>query len=280
MYHYRCSQIANTWLRHEFKSYLIFIWRPQRPTTFSQSTLVPQHLALLGDLGYVQDLGFFEFLKRQLSTFRLVLFVIGNHEPYHSNWDDVKTRLNLFGNDMQNQFLEGKILGEFIILDQTRCDLSPTATVLGCTLFSGIKIEQMHSVSHGLNDFYQIEDWSVDSHHRTHHADLAWLNEQVELISRLEPSRKIIILTHHSPCTSKEAMDPKHRGSSISSGFATDMSSEPCWTNKNVVVWAFGHTHFNCDFQDAKTGKRVVSNQRGYYFAQAAGFDSQKVVTV
>src|SRR4051812_25005048 len=98
----------------------------------------------------------------------------------------------------RRRFLEGKIAGEFIILDQTRYDISPSTTVLGCTLFSGITPEQMRSVSYGLNDFYQIEDWSVDSHHRAHHTDLNWLNEQVKLISRLESSRKIIILTHHS----------------------------------------------------------------------------------
>ncbi|KIX02729.1 uncharacterized protein Z518_08671 [Rhinocladiella mackenziei CBS 650.93] len=254
----------------------------ETPATYDIFTIPPHSptLALLGDIGYVQDAGFFEFLQQQLSNFRLVLFVLGNHEPYHSNWTDVKTRLGRFSDDMQKWFLEGKIAGEFIVLDQTRYDISPSVTILGCTLFSGITSEQTQSVSYGLNDFYLIEDWSVDLHCRAHYADLSWLNEQVELISRLEPARKIIILTHHSPCTNEETIDPKHKGSSISSGFATDLSREPCWTNQNVTVWAFGHTHFNCDFQDAKTGKRVVSNQRGYYFAQAAGFDSQKVVTV
>ena len=37
-------------------------------------------LALLGDIGYVKDDGFFDFLHKQLSSFEIVLLVLGNHE--------------------------------------------------------------------------------------------------------------------------------------------------------------------------------------------------------
>jgi hypothetical protein len=52
-----------------------------------------------------------------------------------------------------------------------------------------------------------------------------------------------------------------------------------------VRVWAFGHTHYNCDLvlerEEANTGPiRLIANQRGYYFAQADGFDVDKVVAV
>lgn len=58
----------------------------------------------------------------------------------------------------------------------------------------------------------------------------------------------------------------------------TDLTNEQCWNSEAVILWAFGHTHFNCDFKDPVTGKRVMSNQRGYYFAQSAGYDGEKVV--
>jgi hypothetical protein len=58
----------------------------------------------------------------------------------------------------------------------------------------------------------------------------------------------------------------------------TDLADEPCWQSAAVKVWAFGHTHFNCDYRDEKHPKRVISNQRGYYFAQAEGFDMKNVV--
>ena len=88
------------------------------------------------------------------------------------------------------------------------------------------------------------------------------------------------MLTHHSPTLDARAVDPRHRGSAIQAGFATDLRGEPCWESGRVRAWAFGHTHFNCDFVDERTGKRVVANQRGYYFSQSAGFAADKVVEI
>lgn len=227
---------------------------------------------------HYRDNGFFEFLREQLASFRIVFLLLGNHEPYHSNWDEAKSKLTRFKGEMACSFQTGKVRGEFVLLDQTRYDLSPTVTVLGCTLFSRINPEQAESISFGLNDFYYINDWSIESHRKAHSTDLQWLNMEVELISRLEPERKIIILTHHSPCIHEKAVDPKHANSRISSAFASDLSYQQCWNNKSVKIWVFGHTHFNCDFEDPQTGKGVVTNQRGYYFAQFAGFDSGKVI--
>jgi hypothetical protein len=163
-------------------------------------------------------------------------------------------------------------------MDQNRYDLSPNITVLGCTLFSNVLPSQTESISFGLNDFYHIEDWTVEEHNEANIADLGWLNAQVKSIAETEPDRKIIILTHYSPTTSPEAIDPAHSQSKISSGFSTDLSGEICWTSRNVKVWAFGHTHFNCDFIENGSGKRVLTNQRGYYFSQSAGFDGKKSI--
>lgn len=168
--------------------------------------------------------------------------------------------------------------GQFVFLDQTRYDISPTVSVLGCTLFSEVTPEQEESVSLGLNDFYHIGDWSVEAHREAHLADLHWLNYEIDSISRLEPGRKVAVFTHYCPLTVKNVVDPKHEDSKISSGFMSDLSNECCWKRGVVSLWAFGHTHFNCDFRYPEHGRRVVSNQRGYYFAQATGFDSTKIV--
>src|ERR1700719_4400128 len=73
---------------------------------------------------------------------------------------------------------------------------------------------------------------------------------------------------YHSPST------VVHVKSLISSGFSTGLSKEECWLNSAVHLWAFRHTHYyNCDFEDSIAKKRIVTNQRGYYFSQAAKFD-------
>ncbi|KAK4232657.1 hypothetical protein C8A03DRAFT_20089, partial [Achaetomium macrosporum] len=93
------------------------------------------------------------------------------------------------------------------------------------------------------------------------------------------PQRKIVIFTHHSPTLDPRAVEERHRGSTVQSGFATHLSDEECWTNPSVVMWAFGRTHFSCDFTD-ELGKRVVANQRGYSAAPSTGSDVEKVFEV
>lgn len=238
------------------------------------------YLALIGDIGYVKDDGFFDFLRSQLEVFRIVFLVIGNHEPYYSGWAETKSRIKRFEAGLSESCDRSEPLGQLVFLDQTRYDLSPTLSVLGCTLFSQVAQTQMESVSFGLNDFYHIRDWSVGAHQEAHRADLEWLNEEIDSISRLEPDRKVVVFTHYCPLVHDNVVDPKHGHTKISSGFMTDLSSERCWNREVVKLWAFGHTHFNCDFRDVETGTRVVSNQRGYYFSQAQGFDIAKVVEV
>ncbi|CAG8978511.1 hypothetical protein HYALB_00005087 [Hymenoscyphus albidus] len=221
------------------KSYDVFEVTPSAP-----------YLALIGDIGNAKDPEFFDFITKQLSLFKI----------------EVK------------ESPTSETLGSFVFLDQTRFDLSDDTTILGCTLYSNITPEQSEHVSFGLNDFYHIEDWTVEDHCKAHAADLRWLNDQVNSISKNESNRKVIVLTHHGPTISPCSSDPAHSGSRISSGFMTDLSNEICWTSRNVKVLAFGHTHYNCDYVD--DGKRVVANQRGYYFKPAEGFDEKKVVEV
>ena len=242
------------------------------------------HLALLGDIGNVRDEGFFRFLEEQLTSFDTVFFLLGNHEPYHQGWSNVKERLRDFSTTVSErrslQAENDSRIGRFVFLDQTRYDVSSDVTVLGCTLHSKVAPSQHDNVSFGLNDFYYISDWTVEDHCEAHQRDVAWLNAQVAEISAREPFRKVVIFTHHSPSTAEAVTDPVHLKSPISSGFATDLSKEECWSNSAIQLWAFGHTHYNCDYVDVVTRKRVVANQRGYYFSQASEFDLEKVVSI
>ncbi|KAJ9482452.1 hypothetical protein VN97_g10977 [Penicillium thymicola] len=139
-------------------------------------------------------------------------------------------------------------------------------TTIGSSAISAFRI-------HPVTTKY-IDDWTIEAHQDAHHVDLVWLNQGIEYISRSE------LFTHFCLSTHAMVVDPRHRNRKISSAFMTDLSSEPCWENGVVKLWAFGHTHFNCDFQDLKTGKTVTSNQRGYYFSQSEGFDCEKTVKI
>lgn len=154
-------------------------------------------------------------------------------------------------------------------------------TLLGRSLFSFVPSESAMTVEMRMNDFYSTHDWDVAQHNAAHARDLQWLNDQVA--SETTADHNIMILTHWSPTTDLRSLDPKHFGkdNTIGCAFSTDLSGQKCFESEKVRVWAFGHTHYNCDFQIERGERaplRAVTNQRGYYFAQAAGFDGEKVV--
>jgi hypothetical protein len=256
------------------KAYDVFEIEPKSP-----------HLALLGDIGTVaahKD-HFLSLLTRQLRQFQTVMLVLGNHEAYHSSWPETLEILHAF-QQASTVPKRDPSLGEFVLLDRGVWCLpnSHNTVVLGCSLFSHVPPESKMAVGMGLNDFYQIDGWDVAAHNERHKRDLAWLNEQV---AGLEGSdARIAILSHWSPSRDARAADPRHAGSSISSGFSTDLSGERCFKSGNVKLWAFGHTHYNCDFEADRGGDvgslRIMANQRGYYFAQSKGFDVGKTVEV
>lgn len=128
-------------------------------------------------------------------------------------------------------------------------------------------------------DFRDILHWNVGEHVDAHLDDLNWLNAQVQDISIQESQKQIVILTHYNPCIDERANNPKHKTSEVTSGFVTDLSNEVCWTSRSVAMWAFGHTHFNCDFRD-EMGKRVLANQKGYYLFPQSTFRSDKIFEI
>jgi hypothetical protein len=241
------------------------------------------YLALLGDIGYGNSERLFHYLEAQLRNFRIIFFVLGNHEAYHSSWPAVKDNFQRFSQHIALKTPHDPALGRFVLLDKTRYDLSADVTILGCTLYTHVPAHHKAYVGQRFNDFHLIEGWTVDAHNAAHHQDLVWLNNQVSEISRMEPHRKIVILTHHSPSVDRRTVDPRFHDAGDNhpggSGVRTDLRGRTCWENERVRLWAFGHTHFNCDFTEW-TGRRVLTNQMGYIHSTSKGFDPLKVVTI
>ncbi|KAH7035629.1 uncharacterized protein B0I36DRAFT_239951 [Microdochium trichocladiopsis] len=320
----RIQIISDLHLETPPKSYDIVEIAPRAP-----------YLALLGDIGCCSTshkAEYLGFLRRHLRVFRVVFLVLGNHEAYHSTWQESRDVLREFEAEVRRERRRAVAadvdggggggadgsLGEFVLLDRDSYTIHPdpdssssssssknldhstddgAVTILGCTLFSHVPIRAAQRVSMGLNDFRVIGDgWDVAQHNAAFRGDLAWLNEQVMALSNSSNSKtKIVIFTHHCPTLDDRAIDPQHRGSPLTAGFASDLSKQPCVTtnttatNKGIVkLWAFGHTHYNCDFVDdddggggeAKSGIRFYTNQRGYYHRQSPGYQEDKVVEV
>lgn len=239
-------------------------------------------LALLGDIGNLakHTEEFLNFLSRQLQQFQIVFFVPGNHEAYHTSWPEALKALRQFETEVSKNAPSGK----FVLLDRSSYPIPGTNTVvLGCSLFSLVPdLETQTAVSGRVQDFARTIDWNVAQHNAAHRRDLAWLNEQVASLENSDTD--IIILTHWAPSTDPLSTDARHIGSAINCAFSTDLSEQACFKSGRVRVWAFGHTHYNCDFEVQRKGSagriRLVTNQRGYSFAQAAGFDMGKKISL
>ncbi|PKS12309.1 hypothetical protein jhhlp_001609 [Lomentospora prolificans] len=248
------------------------------PTYDYDIKLTAPYLALLGDIGHVGDEGLYKFFEKLLKRYWVVFFLLGNHEPTYQTWQVAKDRIRAFERRME-QLRSRSTIGKFVFLDQTRYDVTDTLTVLGCTLFTHVSPEQAKDVEDRMVDFEGIREWTVDDHNRAHRSDVEWLNSQVAAISAAEPNREIVIFTHHCPTRDERALDPRHIGSPVSTGFVCDMRAEQCWQHESVVCWGFGHTHFSCDYVD-EHGTRVVANQKGYHMAQEKQFSLKKIFLV
>lgn len=256
----------------------------EAPRAYDIFQIIPKSpvLALIGDIGTVvaDKADFFDFIKRQLGLFRTVLFVPGNHEAYHSSWAATIETLKEF----QAAVEKDTSLGQFVLLEREAFRVSDSnVVVLGCSLFSRVPAKSTNEVTLRLRDFYETKEWDVPAHNESHARDLKWLNETVRELEKEAEDVDIIILSHWSSSTDPRAVEPRHAGSTISTAFSTDLSKERCFKSPRTKIWAFGHTHYNCDFEvERKHGipLRIVTNQRGYYFAQADGFDPEKVLTI
>ncbi|KAI1340201.1 hypothetical protein F5Y15DRAFT_406881 [Xylariaceae sp. FL0016] len=183
--------------------------------------------------------------REQLRKYCVIFFLFSNHEATHSTRDVAKARL--------------------VLLEQTRHDVSDGLTVLGRTLSSHAPDERASAVSNRLIDFTSIGNWIIAHHSKSHDSDLACFNGQ----------RQIAIFTHHSPTVDPRANDPVREGGEVKSGFITDLSSQICWTNVNIMLWALGHTHLNCKLVD-EIGKRIAMDQRGCHLALQNDFSIRK----
>lgn len=68
------------------------------PQAYDRFEIPPMasYLALLGDIDHSTSAGLANFLTHQLTKFEVVFFLLGNHEPYHGSWEEVKARFRAF----------------------------------------------------------------------------------------------------------------------------------------------------------------------------------------
>ncbi|TFY78642.1 hypothetical protein EWM64_g5371 [Hericium alpestre] len=199
-------------------------------------------------------------------------------EPYRSSIDECISKLEAFSSEVDKD----ESLGKFVYLNRTRYDVSPSLTILGCTLWSALNTADLDILSWSLNDFRRIDSFNPTAYGSLHRADLEWLNATVSSIAAEEPHRKIAIFTHHAPTVAGTG-DPRFIGGPTNSAFATELTAQACWTAGGIVLWAFGHTHWSCDFvRDGCETVQVLKEQCASFLINVRGegcAEVQRIVT-
>ncbi|KAL6796175.1 putative calcineurin-like phosphoesterase [Trichoderma sp. SZMC 28013] len=229
----------------------------QQYTSYTFPVTAP-FLLLAGDIGRLIDYdNYVTFLVTQVSRYKKVFLVLGNHEFYELDYDT--------GLDMAQRLSEEPSLKDSVILLNKSHwdDPDSNLTILGCTLWSAIPEEAAAIIEAKISDFKKMTGWTPQKHNQIHTEEAEWLREQVSQLATQDQdnSRRIVIATHHAPClqgTSK----PADTNNSWTPAFATNLVTKGNWGN--VTCWIFGHTHYSTDFQH--NGIRLVANQRGYVF--------------
>ncbi len=185
---------------------------------------------------------------------RPVVYVLGNHEFYGHDWEDLLVQA-------RNAALGSNVA----ILENDAFDIGGLR-VLGCTLWTDFKSQgaahykRASSLARrSMNDFLMIrkrtQKWAAllpsDAVQRCEHS-YRWLRDSIAA-----SDRPLLVITHHAPTV--HGLNPEFEHDPLSPAFhnAFDELLVP-----PVAAWIYGHNHYS--FEGRVNGVQLVSNQRGY----------------
>lgn len=213
---------------------------------------------------------FVKFLE-EVSGYRMVIFVGGNHEHYMGDINDSK--------DLFCKVIEP--FENMVYLEDGFYVLAPDVILLACTLWTDLNKDNplAHlTVTEGMNDFSPAGNnerqgvikngkrmFTTQDSHLMHQRSLSNLSEMYHYhtydFEKREPDKKtdVIVMTHHAP--SSQSINPDHFSDALDYGYFSELD-EWILDRPQITHWIHGHTHHNVDYMIGDCN--ILSNQRGY----------------
>ncbi len=211
-----------------------------------------------------------------------VLLVLGNHEYFHTAWDQ--------GIDLYRYALRN--LPNVYLLENEEINIKGVR-FLGCALWTDFFDGAQGPASEGrspsgawgetepgLADFKYIF-WSKNGTPRPPHMDLKWedVRERYEeslkwLKGELEKpfEGKTVVVTHHAP--SVLSNDPTYNDSPITGAFCNRLDDYITGLGENgPEIWIHGHCHNSSDYSIGRT--KILCNPAGYPFEKNLDFNPE-----
>ena len=231
-------------------------------------------LILGGDICTIKDLPYIDskrgqtfrdFFSRCAIQFPHVIYIMGNHEHYNSDFQ------------YSAKYIKDEVCKyeNFYFLDKEAKDINDI-TFIGGTLWTDMNKEDpitQWDVSRMMNDFRIIHNsarkvgasakpsrFSPEDAVEDHKAMLDFINQVITNDSIVGADRKYVVVGHHSP--SKQSTKPQYENDyHLNGGYSSDLEKFII-DHPQIKLWTHGHTHDDFDYMVGQT--RIVCNPRGY----------------
>jgi Icc-related predicted phosphoesterase len=212
---------------------------------------------------------YFDFITKCCRLYKHVIFLMGNHEHYHGEFNST-ARIIKDTFDLENfHFLEN----DLVEIDGT--------VFLGCSLWTNMNNEDPQTIDaiyEELNDYQRImfddglgiRDFEPEDTIEEHRKSLTFLKKALHDYA----NQKVVVVTHHAP--SKQSSHPRRNSDDVvNAAYSSDLNSF-ILAHPQIQYWIHGHTHKRHDYSIGETN--IICNPRGYLGAEPAAMQFEWLV--
>ena len=241
-------------LRIQVVSDLHLEWQKDYGKSFIRS--MPNHntdaLVIAGDLTSYENLEW--TLKELCNKYSKVLFILGNHDFYGSDFISINKMMERISNSLSNLYW----------LENRKVDIDGV-TFIGATLWFA-ETPDSSKYKHCLSDFNEIRNFDPMVYHKS--------DESARFIAN-NTSEGDIVITHHM--MSYKSVAEQYNNDVFNIYFVRDMEKEIIALRPALVI--NGHTHFASDYILGNT--RMLCNPFGYAnYAENQQFKEALIIEV
>jgi Icc-related predicted phosphoesterase len=211
---------------------------------------------------------FHEFFERCATNFPHVIYVLGNHEHYHSDFATTLSEMRRKLAHLTNLYIlerDVKVIGD--------------VTFVGGTLWTDMNNMDALTLYHMrtmMNDFRVITNSTTLVNFRTQEgefktrvgkfmpedavAEHVKMKQYIQSVVQGNHDKKYVVVGHHSP--SRASTHEMYADDTIMNGGYSSNLDEFIMDHPQIKLWTHGHTHHLFDYMIG--GTRIVCNPRGY----------------
>jgi predicted phosphodiesterase len=211
---------------------------------------------------------FHDFFERCAENFPHVIYVMGNHEYYHSDFATALGEMRRKLEHLTNLYImerDVKVIGN--------------VTFIGGTLWTDMNSRDSLTLYHMrtmMNDFRVIQNSTTPVHFRTLEGEFRTrvakfspedsvtehvkMKQYIQSVVQGNHDTKYVVVGHHSPSRLSTHEMYKH-DTIMNGGYSSDLD-EFIKDHPQIRLWTHGHTHHPFDYVIGET--RIVCNPRGY----------------